>query len=168
MANRLTKNEKRIATILARLPLAREQILVAMDEFGPEFDVDEFVATAEHDDPAQRNKVAVIEREIDLLTNLLEELAARTLDEGRRLGAVQSNSTHPWKQLAAEKVIPVAMAMKLREAKDTRNALDHFYPPTSWKAVHHTTQVVADQMDGYITRVVDWARDIGVDVPADR
>ncbi len=165
---RPTKNEKRIATILARLPLAREQLIVAMEEFSPDFDVDAFVAAAEHDDPSQRNKVAVIEREIDLLTNLLEELAARALSEGRRLGATDGGSDHPWTQLAAEKVIPISMAEKLREAKDTRNDLDHFYPPTSWKAVHHATQTVIGQLDGYVDRVVGWASDIGIGVPAER
>jgi hypothetical protein len=165
---RPTKNEKRIATILARLPLAREQMIVAMEEFGAAFDIDAFIAAAEHEDPSQRNKVAVIEREIDLLTNLLEELAARAIAEGRRLGAIDGDSTHPWTQLAAEKVIPTAMAEKLREAKDTRNDLDHFYPPTSWKAVHHATQIVLGQLDGYVTRVMDWAHDIGIGVPADR
>lgn len=165
---RPTKNEKRIATILARLPLAREQMIVAMEEFGADFEIDAFIAAAEHDDPSQRNKVAVIEREIDLLTNLLEELAARTISEGRRLGAIDGNAAHPWTQLAAEKVIPISMAEKLREAKDTRNDLDHFYPPTSWKAVHHATQIVIDQLDDYVARVVDWARDIGIGIPAGR
>jgi hypothetical protein len=165
---RPTKNEKRIATILARLPPAREQLLVAMEEFGADFDVDAFIAAAEHEDPSQRNKVAVIEREIDLLTNLLEELAARTIGEARRLGAVDGGSTHPWTQLAAEKVIPISMAEKLREAKDTRNDLDHFYPPTNWKAVHHATQIVIHQLDGYVDRVVGWASDIGIGVPAER
>lgn len=165
---RPTKSEKRIATILARLPLAREQLIVAMEEFSPDFDIDAFVTAAEHDDPSQRNKVAVIEREIDLLTNLLEELAARTIGEGRRLGAVDGGSTHPWTQLADEKVIPISMAEKLREAKDTRNDLDHFYPPTSWKAVHHATRIVLGELDDYVTSVVDWAREIGIGVPAGR
>ena len=66
----LTKNERRIATVLARLPLAREQLLVALDEFGPKFDLDAFVAAAEHDDPIERNKVAVVERELDLIVHV--------------------------------------------------------------------------------------------------
>ena len=160
----MTKNEKRLATILARLPLAREQLLVAMEQFGSDFDLDAFVTAAEHDDPVERNKVAVIEREIDLLTNLLEELAARTLDEARRLGAVERGSTHPWDRLAAEGAISASAAARLREAKDTRNDLDHFYPPANWRAVHHTTRTIIAELDDYLIRVVRWARDQGIDI----
>jgi uncharacterized protein YutE (UPF0331/DUF86 family) len=161
---RLTKNEKRIATVLERLPLAREQIVVAMGEFPPGFDLEAFVAAARSKDAAERNKVAVVERELDLLTNLLEELAARALAEARRLGAVDGDGNHPWEQLASQKVIPRAQAIRLREAKDLRNELDHFYPPTSWRAVHHATKVVVSDLDSYVTRVVDWARGIGLTV----
>lgn len=163
----MTKNEKRIATILARLPLAREQLLVAMEQFGSGFDLDTFIAAAEHDDPVERNKVAVVEREVDLLTNLLEELAARSLDEARRLGAVEPGSAHPWDRLAAEKAISKAAAGRLREAKDTRNDLDHFYPPASWRAVHHATRTIVADLDDYVIRVVGWAHEQGIDVPAD-
>lgn len=168
MADRFTKNEKRIAAILARIPLAREQILVAMEEFGDDFEVGAFIVAAEHDDPSERNKVAIVERELDLLTNLLEELAARAISEGRRLGAVDSSPAHPWEQLAANGVISRSTAAKLREAKDTRNDLDHFYPPASWKAVHAATRTILDQLDRYVVRVVDWACDTGIAVPSER
>lgn len=161
----LTKNERRLGTILARVPLAREQMVVAMEEFEPDFDLDAFIAAAQSDDPAERNKVAVIERELDLLINLLEELAARSLGEGRRLGAVGKGADGPWEQLAGEKVIPRSMAEKLREAKDTRNDLDHFYPPTSWRVVHEATFVVLGELDGYLIKVAGWARGIGIDLP---
>jgi len=160
-----TKNERRLGAILARVPLAREQLIVAMEEFEPAFDLDAFLAAAQSDDPAERNKVAVIERELDLLVNLLEELAARSLDEGRRLGAVGKGSRGPWEQLAAEKVIPRSMAEKLREAKDTRNDLDHFYPPTSWKVVHGASSTLLAELDGYIVKVGDWAKGLGMNLP---
>lgn len=161
----LTKNERRIATILARLPLAREQLVVALDEFGAGFDLDAFVAAAEHDDPIERNKVAVVERELDLIANLLEELAARALNEARRLGAVDKGADGAWEQLAEAKVIPRSTAARLREAKDARNDLDHFYPPTSWIVVHDATAIVIAELDGYVTKVADWADDIGIRLP---
>lgn len=162
----LTKSERRLATILARLPLAREQLVVALEEFGPGFDLDAFVAAAEHDDPVERNKVAVVERELDLITNLLEELAARALSEARRLGAVDKGPDGAWEQLAEAKVISRSTAARLREAKDARNDLDHFYPPTNWIVVHDATTIVVAELDGYVTRVADWAHGIGVNLPA--
>lgn len=161
----LTTNERRIGTILGRVPLAREQLIVAMEEFEPDFDLDAFIAAARNDDPTERNKVAVIERELDLLINLLEELAARLLDEGRRLGAVGKGSGGPWEQLAEAKVIPRSMAEKLREAKDTRNDLDHFYPPTSWKVVHGATATILAELDRYLAKVGDWMKGIGINLP---
>lgn len=160
----MTKNEKRLAAILARIPLAREQLLVAMEQFSSDFDFDAFVSAAEHHDPAERNKVAVVEREVDLLTNLLEELAARALDEARRLGAIERGSAHPWDRLATEGAISAAAASRLREAKDTRNDLDHFYPPASWRAVHHATRTIVAELDDYVVRVVEWAREQEIDV----
>jgi hypothetical protein len=133
------KNEKRLAAILARVPLAREQLLVAMEQFGSDFDLTAFVTAAEHVDPAERNKVAVVER----------------------------GSGHPWDRLAAERAIPASVAERLREAKDTRNDLDRFYPPASWRAVHHATRTIVAELDDYVIRVVGWARDQGIDVPVD-
>jgi hypothetical protein len=164
----MTKNERRLETVLTRLPLAREQMIVAMDEFGTDFDLDRFIAAAQSEDPTQRNKVAVIERELDLLTNLLEELAARVLSEARRLGALDKGSTGSWEQLAEAKVIPKSMAEKLRETKNTRNDLDHFYPPTSWKVVHEATQVVVASLDDYVVRIERWARSVGIYLPTKR
>jgi uncharacterized protein YutE (UPF0331/DUF86 family) len=164
-ASRLTKNERRLGTILARVPLVREQMLVAMGEFGTEFDREAFVAAAESDDPVERNKVAVVERELDVLVNLLEELGSMALGEGQRRGSVDKAAGGAWEQLAAAGAIPRSTARKLREAKDTRNDLDHSYPPMSWKVVHASTEVVIGELDGYIARVSDWARGIGVGLP---
>lgn len=163
----MTKNERRLETILTRLPLAREQLIVAMEEFGPDFDLGQFIAAAESEDPAERNKVAVIERELDLLSNLLEELAARVLSEGKRLGAVDKGPSGSWEQLAAAKVIPKSMAERLREAKNTRNDLDHFYPPASWKVVHQATKIVVASLSDYVVRIEKWARSVGISLPTE-
>jgi hypothetical protein len=164
-APRLTKNERRIATILVRLPLVREQLIVAMDVFGTDFDRAAFVAAAESDDPVERNKVAVVERELDVLVNLLEELGARALSEGQRRGSVEKATGGVWDRLADAGAILRSSARKLNEAKDTRNDLDHSYPPASWLIVHASTKVVLGELDGYVTQVSDWAREIGVGLP---
>lgn len=166
-ARRPNKNERRIATILARLPLAREQLLVAVEGFGTDFDLDAFVAAASSDDAVQRNRVAVIEREVDVLVNLMEELASRALVEARAHGAVDKTDASVWEELAATGVISASSAAALRESKDTRNELDHFYPPLSWKVVHEAARVVMRELDPYITKLSDWMRDIGIAMPTD-
>lgn len=166
IGSQLSKNERRIETILERLPLAREQLIAAMEEFPPDFDFDAFVAAAQHRDAVERNKVAVVERELDLIVNLLDELAARSLDEARRLGAIGTASEPPLMELAKDGVIPTSLAKRLGEAKRARNQLDHFYPPTSWRVVHEATVVVIASMQDYTTRVADWMREIGAKLPA--
>jgi len=154
---RLSRNQRRIATVLGRIPAAREQLLAAMEDVSPAFELDALIAAAESDDPRERNKVAVIEREVDVLITWLEELAARTLDEGVRLGAVERTLGRPWERLAVLGVISATAAARLREAKDTRNDLDHAYPPQSWRAVHDAANVVVDELDDYLRRFREWA-----------
>ena len=43
---RLSKGQRRVNTILRRIPAAREQLLVAIEEFAPDFDLNAFVAAA--------------------------------------------------------------------------------------------------------------------------
>lgn len=163
--HRPSKNERRIATILLRLPLAREQLLVAMEGFGQDFDLDAFVAAAGSQDATQRNRVAVIEREVDVLVNLLEELASRALAEARARGAVDRSDGGAWEQLAAAGVISDSSAAALRESKDIRNELDHFYPPLNWRVVHQAAGVVMRELDPYVTKLSDWMAEIGVAGP---
>lgn len=59
---RLSKGQRRLNTILQSLPTAREQLLVAMEEFPPGFDRDTFTAAAQSANAKERNRVAVIER----------------------------------------------------------------------------------------------------------
>lgn len=167
MAPRLTKNQRRITTILRRIPAAREQLLAAMEEFSPEFALDRLVAAAESPDARERNKVAVIERELDVLVNWLEELAARGLDEGIRIGTVPSAPGLPWPRLADLRVISAAAAARLREIKDTRNDLGHAYPPQSWRAVHDAANMTLRELDGYLSRYGDWATRTGILPPPD-
>jgi hypothetical protein len=76
-AGRSTKGQKRLDHIIQRIPLAREQLLTAIDDLAPNFDVAAIRAAAQSADPRERNKVAVIERELDILIAYMEELASR-------------------------------------------------------------------------------------------
>ena len=159
---RLSKNQRRIATVLGRIPAAREQLIAAMEDVSPAFEPDALIAAAESDDPRERNKVAVIEREVDVLISWLEELAARALDEGARVEAVQRAEGRPWERLSALGVISAATSARLREVKDTRNDLDHAYPPQSWRLVHVAASVVLDELDDYLARFRDWTVQSGI------
>lgn len=154
---RLSKNQRRLNTILQKIPGAREQLLVAIEEFPPDFDLDALVAAAQSPDARERNKVSVIEREYEVLLNWLNELAARALAEGQRLGVVEKAPGDPWERLAALGAISARSATRLQEAMDMRNDLGHSYPPAAWRALHEGVRTLLSELDRYLDRVARWA-----------
>lgn len=154
-----SKGQRRIATILREIPDAREQLLVAMEEFGPSFEEEIFIAAARSADASERNRVAVIERQYEVLLNWLHELAARGLAEGQRLGVVDKSPGHAWERLAALGVISHASAEHLQEVKEMRDALAHAYPPANWKTLHEGVLVLMNELDRYLVGFERWAYD---------
>lgn len=159
---RLSKGQRRVNTILQRIPAAREQLLVAIEEFAPDFDLDALVAAAESPDAKERNRVAVIEREYEVLLNWCSELAARLLSEGQRLGIVEKTSGYPWERLAAIDIISQRSASRLQEAMEMRDELGHAYPPANWRALHEGVETLLDELDRYIDRTGRWASEQGI------
>ena len=159
---RLSKGQRRANTILERIPAAREQLLVAIEEFAPDFDLDAFVAAAESPDAKERNRVAVIAREYEVLLNWCGELAARLLAEGQRLGAIEKTSGYPWKRLAAIGVISERSANRLQEAMEMRDDLGHAYQPANWRALHEGVETLLHELDRYIDRTARWATEQGI------
>jgi uncharacterized protein YutE (UPF0331/DUF86 family) len=153
---RRSKGQRRLNTILEAIPLAREQLLVAVEEFDPGFDMSAFLRAARSPDARERNKVAVVEREYEVLLNWLHELAARALAEGQRLGVVDRAPGHPWERLAERGVISQGSATRLQEAKELRDDLAHAYPPAGWKALHEGVQALLKELDRYVDRCAGW------------
>jgi len=152
----LSKGQRRLNSIFDAIAPVREQLLVAVEEFAPGFDVERLLRAARSTDPHERNKVAVIEREYEVLVNLMHELAARMLAEGQRLGVVDRTAGHPWERLAALGVISASSATRLQEAKELRDDLAHSYPPAGWRALHESVNTVLAELDRYIDRCRTW------------
>jgi uncharacterized protein YutE (UPF0331/DUF86 family) len=154
-----SKSRRRINTILQQIPGAREQLLAAIEEFEPGFGKDQFLAAASSTDARERNKVAVVERQYEVLINWLHELAARGLAEGQRLGVVDKSPGHPWERLAALGIISHDSAERLQEAKEMRDALAHAYPPANWKTVHEGVLMLVNELDRYVADFARWTYD---------
>jgi hypothetical protein len=152
-----SKGQRRLATILREIPGAREQLLVAMEGFGPGFPREAFLAAAGSSDAGERNRVAVIERQYEVLLNFLHELAARGLAEGQRLGLVDKAPGNPWERLAGLGVVSDISAQRLQEAREMRDALGHAYPPANWKSLHEGVLVLVEELDRFIDRFARWA-----------
>ena len=159
---RRTKGQKRLERILEGISIAREQLMAAIDDLAPDFTVAAIQAAAQSGDPRERNKVAVIERELDVLIAYLEELASRGLADAQRLDAIERGSGQPWERLAGLQAIPEAAAIRLQNVKDMRNELAHAYPPVSWRALHRAVETLLSDLDSYKVRVFDWLTELGV------
>lgn len=159
---RRTKGQKRLDHILERVPVAREQLLAAIDDLAPSFGVAAIQEAAQSADPRERNKVAVIERELDVLIAYMEELAARGLAEAQRLDKAARGADSPWERLAELRVISKATATRLQNIKDMRNELAHAYPPVSWRALHQAVEALLAELDAYKVKIADWLAAGGV------
>jgi hypothetical protein len=160
------KGLRRIGVILQEVPNAREQLLVAMEGFGADFEEEQFLAAASSPDARERNRVAVVERQYEVLLNWLHELAARGLAEGQRLGVVDKSPGHPWERLARLGAISHESALRLQEAKEMRDALAHACPPANWKALHEGVVVLANELDRYLVGFERWACTEGILAPS--
>ncbi|MFI5005084.1 MAG: hypothetical protein ACHQE6_08725 [Solirubrobacterales bacterium] len=153
------RGQRRIGVILQEIPNAREQLLVAMEGFGPDFEERQFLAAALSPDAHERNRVAVVERLYEVLVNWLHELAARSLAEGQRLGVVDKAPGHPWERLAALGVITHESASRLQRVKELRDILGHAYPPANWKTLREGALILVDELDHYLAGFERWAYD---------
>lgn len=160
--SRRTKGQKRLDHILNRIPIAREQLLAAIEDLAPALTVEAIKEAAHSSDPRERNKVAVIERELDVLIAYLDELASRGLAEAQRGDPSISGNGTPWERLAELDVISTAAAMRLQNVKEMRNELAHAYPPVSWRALHQAVEILLEDLDGYKVKLADWLVDQGV------
>jgi uncharacterized protein YutE (UPF0331/DUF86 family) len=159
---RRTKGQKRLEHVLKQIPVAREQLLAAIDDLAPRFTVAAIQEAAQSGDPRERNKVAVIERELDVLIAYMEELASRGLAEAQRIDATARGIGAPWERLAELRVLSKAAATRLQNVKDMRNELAHAYPPVSWRALHRAVETLLAELDSYKVKVSDWLDEHGV------
>jgi uncharacterized protein YutE (UPF0331/DUF86 family) len=152
----MSKGQRRIGAILQEIPGAREQLLVAMEAFGAGFEEAQLMAAARSPDAHERNKVAVIERQYEVLLNWLHELAARGLAEAQRRGLVDRSPDHPWERFAALGIISQASAARLQAAKELRDILGHAYPPANSQSLHEGVLILVDELDSYLASFERW------------
>ena len=157
-----TKGQKRLDHVLERIPGTREQLLAAIEDLAPSFDVAAIQTAAQSADPRERNKVAVIERELDVLIAHMEELASRGLTEAQRLDRTVQGTGSPWERLAELRVISKPVATRLQNVKDMRNELAHAYPPVSWRALHQAVETLLAELDPYKVKLAEWLEERGV------
>lgn len=159
---RASTNQQRVLVTLDRVGLAQEQLAAGKEAIDERFEVEAFVQAAMSANPNERNKVAAIERAFEVLVNALDELAARALNEGRRLEKVDKGKSSSWMGLAELGVIPRDRADALSEAREMRNNLGHHYPPERWELLHLAVSELTEQIDPFLSEWGEWVTTQGI------
>lgn len=153
---RVPKNLRRIDAILADLPKHRDALDAAMAEFGQDFDLEALQAAAASEDPVDRNKVAVVERDFEVLQNYLLELAERGLSEARRTGReAGTTGADPFERMAEIGMIPETAARRLIDLQGTRNVIQHGYP-VAVPALHESVNALRTELGPFVERFSAW------------
>lgn len=162
MPDPLSKGERRIQSVLSHLPSAREQLLAAISAFGEEFDAGRVAAKAAGD-PADRNLVAALERDFEVLVNWLDGLAARGLAEAIRRGVIEKTPGTPFERLAGAGAISARSAARLTDLRRVRDELQHAYVPEA-KAdlLHEGVSALLAELDRFLDRYASWAVRSGI------
>lgn len=158
-APRKGKGQIRIERILAEIPGAREQMTVGIEDLGSTFNRQAIERAMKSGDPREKNKVAVIERELDVLISYLDELAKRSLAEGQRLGVVAKGSGHAMDRLVGLGAVARGTADRLQSVKEMRNQLAHAYPPMAWRALCEAVETLLSELDRFVVALARWLRE---------
>lgn len=118
----------------------------AMAEFGEDFDLDEFRAAYDTDEPVRLNQVKAVERGVDQLYNYIAELASFGLElaEIRRRGD-ELNARRDLAALRRIGVLGPERARRLDRLRELRRLLVHEYATASAEQVHEAARIVADE-----------------------
>jgi hypothetical protein len=161
-SRRPTKGERRIASILAYIPPAREQLVAAMEPFGDEFDLERLTQAARGDAKA-RNAVAALERDFEVLVNWIDELATRGLAEATRRGAVEKSAGTGFERLNAAGVVSARSADRLGTLRAVRDELQHAYAPHAKAALlHRGVTALLAELDRFVDRFERWAKELAL------
>ena len=157
---RRSKSQRRIEGVLASLPAAREQLLVAIEDLGESPAA--FSAASGSLDARERNRLATVERVFEELVNWVDELAERALKEARRRNLAPKVSGPPYATLVDQGAISRALADQLEQAKALRDVFQHGYPPRDWDAAHAVITAFPGQLDRFVDGFARWLDDIGL------
>jgi uncharacterized protein YutE (UPF0331/DUF86 family) len=160
--SRRSKGQRRIEHILSRIPAAREQLIAAMERFGDRFELERLSAATVSDDAANRNDVAALERDYEVLVNWLDELAARGLSEALRLKAIEKTTGDAFERLGQAGAISKRSAARLVGLRRIRDDLQHAYPWERADLLHGAVNALVHEIDRFIDRYERWLREVGV------
>jgi hypothetical protein len=152
----------RIGERLADFPRQHEALRVAMEAFGPDFEIKAFKAAYEsREDLEAYNRVQAVERGLGRVQNYVAELAV----DGSKLAGLQKaragdgEANDAFATLADAEVISSALRRRLERAQKARSAIEHHYVGIPPGTVHRAAELVRDCSLEFIGPYRDWIED---------
>jgi uncharacterized protein YutE (UPF0331/DUF86 family) len=156
---------ERIERHLERMPLERDALLLAMRQFGADFDSDAWQAAYEAFSAEEHNRVVQVTGNLRALVDSAVELVrfAATLT-GLRPAGRRPSANADIEALRADGALTGEQAYKLVQLKELCDRLRHAYAYVDANDVHAAVQSLLKLLPSFTASYVQWLAEHGVDL----
>jgi hypothetical protein len=159
------EDRERIERRLERMPLERDALLLAMRQFGADFDRDAWQAAYEAFSAEEHNRVVQITGNLRALVDNAVELArfAATLT-GLRPAGRRPSANADIEALRADGALTGAQTYELIQLKELCDRLRHEYAYVDANDVHGAVHALLKLLPSFTASYVRWLAQYGVDL----
>ena len=155
----MRRRRLRINERLADFPRQHDALRVAMEAFGPDFEIKRFKAAYEsREDLEAYNRVQTVERGLSRVQNYVAEMAIDgcQLAELKRARLRNGEANVAFATLANAGVISKSLRGRLERAQKARSAIEHHYVGVPAGTVHRAAELVRECSREFIGPYRDW------------
>ncbi len=159
------EDRERIERHLERMPLEREALLLAMHQFGADFDRDAWRAAYEAFSAEEHNRVVQVTSNLRALVDNAVELArfAATLT-GLRPAGRRPSTNADIEALRADGALTGEQTYKLVQLKELCDRLRHEYAYVDANDVHVAVHTLLKLLPSFTASYVGWLAEYGVEI----
>lgn len=159
------EDRERIERHLERMPLERDALLLAMRQFGADFDHDAWHAAYEAFTAEEHNRVVQVTGNLRALVDNAVELArfAATLT-GLRPAGRRPSSNADIEALRADGALTGKQTYELVQLKELCDRLRHEYAYVDADDVHAAVRSLLKLLPTFIASYVKWLAEYGIDL----
>jgi uncharacterized protein YutE (UPF0331/DUF86 family) len=159
------EDRERIERRLERMPLERDGLMLAMGQFGEDFDPDRWHAAYEALSAEDHNQVVQITGNLTALVDNAVELArfAATLTELRPAGRRPSTNAD-LEALRADGALTGTQTYRLVQLKELCDKLRHEYAHVDASDVHAAVHSLLKLLPSFTASYVRWLAEYGLDL----
>lgn len=159
------EDRDRIERHLERMPLERDALLLAMRQFGEDFDLDTWKATYEAYSAEEHNRVVQVTGNLRALVDNAVELVryAATLT-GLRPAGRRPSTNADIEALRADGALTGEQTYKLVQLKELCDSLRHAYAYVEADDVHAAVHTLLKLLPSFTASYLRWLAEYGLDL----